>query len=347
MHAFLLWKGGIVMSIKYLVTGAAGHLGSAVVRELIESGQTDIRVLVMPGDKAASSLPEGIERIYGDLLDKAAIGQFFDIPEDAETIVIHCAGIVSTSMKSSKKIYEVNVGGTKNIVDACVSNTVKKLVYVSSIHAMPTLPHGQMMTEIDAFDPAKVVGPYAKTKAEATAYVSAAVKNGLNATIVYPCGILGPYDYARSNNITQLIIQFCLGKMPMGVKSGFDFVDVRDVAQGIVAAAGKGRKGEGYILGNRQVSVPEMFDLFHRETGRKRTRFFAPMWLAKAGLPFSALYYKLRRQRPLFCTYSLHTLGENSLYSHAKASHELGYKARPFEETIRDTIAWLKGEGRI
>ncbi len=350
MHAFLLWgqeSWDVFMRIKYLVTGAAGHLGSAVVRELLESGHHDIRVLVMPGDKSASSLPPDIEQVAGDLLDRDALARFFDVPEGTEIVVIHCAGIVSTSMKSSKKIYEVNVDGTRNIVDACVLKQVKKLVYVSSIHAMPTLPSGQIMTEIDAFDPSKVVGPYAKTKAEATACVSAAVKNGLNATVVFPCGILGPFDYARSNNITQLIIQFCRGKMPVGVKSGFDFVDVRDVAQGIVAAAERGRSGEGYILGNRQVSVPEMFGLFHKETGKKKTRFFAPMWLAKAGLPFTALYYKLRRQQPLFCTYSLHTLGVNSLYSHAKASKELGYKARPFEETIRDTIAWLKGEGRI
>jgi dihydroflavonol-4-reductase len=329
------------------VTGAAGHVGSAVIRVLLDSGRRDIRVLVMPGDKSASSLPPGIEQVAGDLLDHDALKRFFDVPEGSEIVVIHCAGIVSTSMKSSRKLYEVNVTGTRNIVDTCLLSHVKKLVYVSSIHAMPTLPHGQIMTEIDAFDPEKVVGPYAKTKAEATAYIGAAVKKGLNATVVFPCGILGPYDFARSNNITQLIIQFCRGKMPIGVKSRFDFVDVRDVAQGIVAAADKGRPGEGYILGNRQVSVPEMFDLFHKETGGKRTRFFAPMWLCKAGLPFTALYYKLRRRRPLFCTYSLHTLGENSLYSHTKASKELGYKARPFEETIRDTIAWLKGEGRI
>jgi dihydroflavonol-4-reductase len=154
------------------------------------------------------------------------------------------------------------------------------------------------------------------------------VSRGLDATIVYPCGIVGPYDQARTNNITEMIIQYCRGKMPVGIQSRFDFVDVRDVARGIVAAAHLGRKGEGYILGNRQVSVPEMFELLHRETGRKRTRFFAPMRLAKAGLPFSALYYKLKRRKPLFssCAYSLHTLGSNSLYSHEKAARELGYR---------------------
>jgi len=335
------------MSVKFLVTGATGHLGYAVVRALIDSGCGDIRALVMPGDKAASKLPAGVEVFYGDLLDKASLTAFFSVPETTEIIVIHCAGIVSTSMRASKRLYDVNVGGTKKIVDLCLQKQVKKLVYVSSIHAMPTLPPGQMMTEIDNFDPDKVVGPYAKTKAEATAYVSAAVKNGLKATIVFPCGILGPYDYAKSNNITDLIISYCKGHMPVGLKSRFDFVDVRDVAEGIVAASQKGRNGEGYILGNRQVSVPEMFDLFHKETGRPRTRFFVPVWLARAGLPLMALYYKFKRQRPLFCTYSLHTLGSNSYYSHAKAARELGYRARPFEETIRDTIAWLKGEGKI
>jgi dihydroflavonol-4-reductase len=250
-------------------------------------------------------------------------------------------------MRFSRRLYEVNVNGTKNIADMSLKHGVKRLVYVSSIHAMPTLPHGRMMTEIDNFDPDKVVGPYAKSKAEATAYVSAMVKKGLNATIVFPCGILGPYDYAKSNNITQLIIEFCRGRMPFGVKSRFDFVDVRDVARGIVAAADRGRIGEGYILGNRQVSVPEMFDLFHRETGRHRTRLFAPLWLCKAGLPLMSLYYKLRGQRPLFCAYALHTLGSNSLYSHDKASRELGYKPRPIADTIRDTIAWLRGEGKI
>jgi dihydroflavonol-4-reductase len=335
------------MNEKYLITGAAGHLGSAVVRELLEDGVRDIRVLVVPGDKAALKLPDGIEITTGDLLDDASLDSFFDAPEGTELIVIHCAGIVSTSMHFSKRLYDVNVGGTKNIVRKSLEKNVRKFVYVSSVHAIPTLPKGLLMTEVEDFDPARVVGPYAKTKAEATAFVRDAVKAGLNATIVYPCGILGPYDNALSNNITDLIIRYCRGKMPIGLTSRFDFVDVRDVARGVIAAARFGRRGEGYILGNRQVSVKEMFDLFHRETGHRRTRFFAPMWLAKAGLPFAALYSRLRKQRPLFCSYSLHTLGGNSLYSHVKAARELGYSPRPFQETIRDTIAWLKNDGII
>ena len=335
------------MNVKYLITGAAGHLGNAVVNELKETGRHNIRVLVIPGDKTADKLPGDIEKIEGDILDVSALETFFNVPDGTQLVVIHCAGIVTTSMRFSRKVYDVNVLGTRNIVDQCLTANVSKFVYVSSIHAMPTLPDGQTMAEIAQFDPSTVVGPYAKTKAEATVYVHEAVKRGLDATIVYPCGIVGPYDQGKTNNITELIIAYCKGKMPVGIKRRFDFVDVRDVARGIVAATHLGRCGEGYILGNRQVSVPEMFELLHKETGKKRTRFFAPMWLAKIGLPFSALYYKLKRRKPLFCAYSLHTLGNNSRYSHEKASRELGYKARPFEETIRDTIAWLKGQGKI
>ena len=343
--AFFKW--GILMNVKYLVTGAAGHLGSAVVSELKETGRRSLRVLVMPGDKTADKLPDDIEKVVADLLDESALDTFFDVPEGTQLVVIHCAGLVTTSMKFSRKVYDVNVTGTQNIVDRCLLKNVSKLVYVSSIHAMPTLPDGQTMTEIEQFDPSKVVGPYAKTKAEATAYVREAVGRGLDATIIFPCGIVGPYDQGKTNNITQLIVEFSRGKMPFGIRSRFDFVDVRDVARGIVAAAHLGRKGEGYILGNRQVSIPDMFKLLSRETGKKRTKFFVPMWLARAGLPFSALYYKFKRRKPLFCAYSLHTLGSNSLYSHEKAARELGYKARPFEETIRDTVAWLRGQGKI
>jgi dihydroflavonol-4-reductase len=123
---------------------------------------------------------------YGDLLDKASLTGFFSVPDTTEIIVIHCAGIVSTSMRASKRLYDVNVGGTKKIVDLCLQKQVRKLLYVSSIHAMPTLPPGQMMTEIDDFDPDKVVGPYAKTKAEATAYVSAPSKTVLKPPSFFP-----------------------------------------------------------------------------------------------------------------------------------------------------------------
>jgi dihydroflavonol-4-reductase len=333
------------MSEMYLVTGAAGHLGSAVVRQLVEKG-CPVRALVLRGDKAADRLPKEVERFQGDLLDKESLKRFFDVGKDREVIVIHCAGIVSTTSKFFQLLHDVNVTGTKNIVDLCLAAKVKKLVHVSSVHAIPVLPHGHTMKEVESFDPEKVVGPYAKTKAEATRYVLDAVKAGLDASIVFPAGICGPFDCGKGH-VTQLIIDFYQGRMPVGIRGGFDFVDVRDVAAGILSCCRKGGRGECYILANRYVTVAELLDLLHETTGKRKTGIYAPRWLVKASIPFCHVYYKLRKQPPLYNTYSIHTLTVNSKYSHKKAEAGLRYTTRPFSETIRDTVRWLKAEGRI
>ncbi|MHC1772201.1 MAG: NAD-dependent epimerase/dehydratase family protein [Flexilinea sp.] len=333
------------MSEIYLVTGAAGHLGNTITRQLIAGGRK-VRALVLPGDKTAERLPKEIEKCKGDLLDQTSLQQLFDVGKDQSVTVIHCAGIVTTSSKYQQIVHDVNVTGTKNIVDLCNSAKVKKLVHISSVHAIPVLPDGETMTEVESFDPDDVVGPYAKTKAEATAYVLGAIKSGLDASIIYPGGICGPYDYGRSH-VTQLIIDFFRGRMPIGIHGGFDFVDVRDVASGVISCCDKGKPGEGYILTNRYVSVPEMLELFHKFTGKKRTKIYIPIWLANAFVPLCDLYYRIKKQPPIFNSYSLHTISVNSDYSHARASRELGYTVRPFTETVRDTIEWLKSEGRI
>lgn len=350
----------------YLVTGAAGHLGSAVVRALLacrrddaagrirnnaasnirEGGACRIRALVMPGDPATAKLPAEVERCPGDLLDPASLDTFFAVPAGTGLKVVHCAGIVSTRSDFCQKMYDVNVQGTKNILAACVRHSVRKLVYVSSVHAIPLLPDGTTMQEVLCFDAATVNGPYARTKAEATASVLQAAAEGLDATIVCPTGIIGPYDSGRGH-ITQLIIDFCHGRLPAIVPGGFDFVDVRDVAAGIVAALAHGKPGESYILGNRFVSAAELLDLLQAVTGRRRTRIVLPLWLARAFVPLLGLYYRLRGQTPLVNAYSLSTLTDNSDYSHEKAARELGYTARPMQETLRDTVDWLKQEGRI
>lgn len=333
------------MKERYLITGAAGHLGSAIVRELLKEGKA-IRALVLQGDKAAERLPGEVEQVTGDVRDQESLARFFDVGPDTEVTVIHCAGIVTLASELSQTLYDVNVTGTKNIVDLCLAKGVKKLVYVSSVHAIPALPHGQTMREVEAFDPDKVIGPYAKTKAEATAYVQAAIKKGLKAAIVYPGGIFGPYDYGNSH-ITQSIVDFYEGRMPVSIDGGFDLVDVRDVAQGVIACVERGRTGEGYILANRYVSNQELYELLHQITGTERIKFYIPLWLAKTSLPLFTLYYKLRNQPSLLSAYTLYTLSVNSNYSHEKAARELGYGVRPFEETARDTVEWLKSENRI
>ena len=331
------------MAVKYLVTGAAGNLGGSVARKLLEKGE-DIRALVLPNDETVSHLPDGVELFEGDILDTGSLERFFCVPENTEIIVIHMAGIVTTNWKFNKNVYDVNVGGTKNIVNQCVASKVRKLVYVSSVHAIPELPKGEVIKEITQFYPEKIVGFYGKTKAEASQIVMDAVReHDLNASIVFPGGLCGPYDYSHGH-VTQLLIDSTKNKLPGGIEGGYDFVDVRDVAKGIIACCEKGGKGENYILTNRYVSVRELLDDVHALTGARRVKVMFPAWFVRLLLPFFALHYKVWKKKPLFTKYSLYTLISNSLFSNEKAKKELGYKVRPFRETLRDAIMWQKRE---
>ncbi len=329
----------------YLVTGAAGHLGSTVVRELCARGQR-VRALVLLGDQAAAYLPSEAEIYYGDVTDPEGLAGFFAAPEGERRIVIHAAGIVSIASRFDPKVQRVNVQGTKNVVDLCMQTGVDKLVHVSSVHAIPELPHGQTVTEISHFDPDKVVGLYAKTKAEATQYVLDAASRGLNASVVHPSGITGPYDRGRGH-LTQLLVDYCNGSLSAGVHGGYDFVDVRDVASGIISCCEKGRSGECYILSNRYFEIGELFEIFSKVTGRRRIKTMLPMWFAKSTAGLSELYYRLKKQPPLYTAYSLYTLSSNALFSNQKARRELDYSTRPFDQTIADTLLWLTELGRI
>jgi dihydroflavonol-4-reductase len=329
------------MSELYVVTGAAGHLGGALLRELSARGKS-VRALVLPGEK---HLPEHADIVYGDVCDTESLAALFSAP-GRELIVIHAAGIVSIASKYVQNVYDVNVTGTKNIVDMCVRHRVKKLVYVSSVHALPERPMGETITEVTRFDPAVVTGLYAKTKAEATQYVLDAAKNGLDASVVHPSGMIGPYDYGAGHT-TALLIDFCKRRLTSATIGGYDFVDVRDAARGILSCCERGAPGECYILSNRFVSVRELLHTAHEVTGVREIKRFLPLWFVNLTAPLAEAYYKLRRQPPLFTAYSIYTLNSNSLFSHAKADAALGYTTRDLRETLADSVAWLRENGRI
>jgi dihydroflavonol-4-reductase len=335
-------NGGIM--VIYLVTGATGHLGNTIISSLTGKGM-NVRALVLPGEKTEGLLPESTMVYSGDVCDKASLERFFAVPDGEEAIVIHCAGIVSITSAYRQAIYDVNVTGTKNIVDQCIASRVKKLVYISSVHALPELPNGQMIEEIRKFSPDSVMGQYAKTKAEATAYVLAAADKGLDVSVLHPSGIIGPNDYGHGHT-TQMIIDYCKGRLTAGVTGGYDFVDVRDVAEGVISCCGSGKPGECYILANRFCTVRELFTILGVKT-KKKVRVFLPMGFAKAMAPLAELYYKMRRQTPLFTAYSLATLCGNASFSNEKAKRELKFTRRPLAQTLNDTVDWLKKQKRV
>lgn len=323
------------MKKTYIITGANGHLGNTMIRILRKSG-AQIRGLILPGEQVSGGA--NIRYIEGDVRDAASLEALFEGLEDRDVYVIHTAGIIDISEHVSERMYEVNVGGTRNIVRLCLEHRVKRLVYVSSVHAIPEKGKLNVLKEVQHFSPDEVVGGYAKTKAEATQIVLDAVQEGLDAVVVHPSGILGPYD-TNGNHLVQMVQDYIRGKLPACVRGGYDFVDVRDVAAGCIAAAEKGKTGECYILSNRHYEVKEVLQMVKEVQGGRRLPVL-PMWLARAAAPGFEWLAKHRSQRPLYTRYSLHTLQSNDKFSHDKATRELGYHPRDLFQTIRDTVRW-------
>lgn len=321
----------------YIITGANGHLASTIIKYL-KKEDCLIRGLILPSEE---NVDQGNIKYYkGDITIEDTLQEVFSKTDGYEVIVIHAAGIISIEDKITPLLYNVNVNGTKNIIKKCLEHSVKRLLYVSSVHAIPEGEYMSIIKEVNSFSKDKVIGAYGSTKAEATQAVIDAAKNGLDAVIVHPSGILGPYDDGH-NHMTQLIQSYISGKLPAGVTGGYDFVDVRDVAQGCIAAADKGIRGECYILSNRYISIPDLLEYMRIATNGKKKRCF-PLKLAKLAAPTFEWIGKVTKTRPLFTKYSLSTMDANGRFSHDKATKELGYCPRDMKDTVADTIKYLK-----
>ncbi len=321
-----------------LVTGATGHIGNVLVRRLLELGEK-VRVFIPPSEKVAPFDGLNIEIKVGDIrnyndVDKALKGIDY---------VFHLAGIISITPGKEKIMYDVNVRGTKNIVDASLANNVKRLIYTSSIHAFPDLPKDKIIDEHIKIDPDKAVGEYGKTKALATLAIMDGIDKGLDAVVVCPTGVIGPYDYKKSE-IAELISEYSKKRIGAYIRGAYDFVDVRDVVEGHVLAWKRGKKGEIYILSGEKITVKDLFSILEKYTGIKAPKFHIPPTLAKLLSYLAIIYYKITRRKAVFTPYAIDVLMSNSNISSKKAQKELGYKTRPIKESIKDAIDWVLGK---
>lgn len=330
----------------HLVTGVAGNLGSSVAARLLADG-ADVRGLVLPGDPAAARVPAEVDLRTGDVTDPASIERFFDAEPGRPLVVIHCAAIVTVEAGFSQLVHDVNITGTRTIVDACLAHGVSKLVYVGSTGAIPERPRGIPITEVDHFDPAAVVGYYGQSKAAASQIVLDAVRtSGLNATLVQPAGIAGPDDYAFGP-VSSFVIDYCHGKLRAGIEGSFNAVDVRDLADAIVTAIDAGGIGESYILGNELVTMRRMFALLSELTGTPPVTTILPAWAGHALGKASDAWHQVSGKPMRMTSFAVYNLTRNNEYDSAKARRELWFTTRPFADTLADTIAWLEREGRI
>ncbi|MGN0998974.1 MAG: NAD-dependent epimerase/dehydratase family protein [Faecousia sp.] len=334
----------------YLLTGAAGFLGSNICLQLLEKG-CKVRALVLPGDKSVKFIPKEVEVVFGDLTDADSLEPFFTVPEGCSTVIIHCASMVTVDPNYSEKLMAVNVGGTRNIITKVLGHPeCEKMVYVSSTGAIPELPHGTKIKEVDRFepcDPKKVVGAYSQSKAKATQMVLDAVRvMGLKACVVHPSGILGPNDHAIGET-TRTLLQIIKGEMPMGMQGSFNLCDVRDLAAGTIAAVDKGRVGECYILANEPVTLKEMCDMLHAECSAKEIKFYLPLGLAEKLAQGLEKQAEKTGKKPMMTTFSVYNLARNNEFDYSKAQNELGYTTRSYQQTIHDEVQWMIAEGLV
>ncbi len=250
----------------YLITGATGFLGRAVL-QLLLAHSCRVLALVMDKDPLAYTIPENVTVFCGDLTDKDTLRSFFAAGGD-NFCVLHCAGMVSVASKPDEAIYRVNVQGTRNIIDLCWEFGAGRLIYVSSVHALPEKPAPETITEPDRFAPDEILGDYGKSKAMATALVLEAAQNGLNASVVLPSGIIGPGDLARGNT-TRMLLAFCRGQLPLGVNGGYDFRRRAGCRGRRLSCAERGKAGECYILSGHYTTIQDIFTLAASQLDRK------------------------------------------------------------------------------
>jgi dihydroflavonol-4-reductase len=319
--------------MKVAVTGASGHIGNCLIRELKKQGAS-IRALV---HNFRSDLDEmDVEIIQGNLLEpESSI-----ILCNGMDVVFHLAAQIAIDNRSSARVYDTNVTGTKNMLKAAIHQRVKKFIHFSSIHAFQEEPSDMILDENRPLvETRKTI--YEFTKAEGEREVMKAVKDGLNASILNPTAVIGPFD-SRGSLLGQALIKIYQNKLPFLVSGGYNWVDVRDVVSASVQAIESGRKGEKYILSGEYCTLNELSAIMSKISGCK-IPLLVPVSLARLACPFFQAYSYISKKEPLYTFQSLKILANSPVnISNAKARKELGYGPRPLEQTLRETFDWYK-----
>jgi len=227
------------------------------------------------------------------------------------------------------------------VVEACLRSDVDLLIYTSSVHALMEPPHVTRIDENCHYQPEYSRGGYDRTKALASLEVLEGVKKGLDGVIVCPSGIIGPCDYNVSQ-MGQLILNYMKGDLKAYIDGAYDFVDVRDVANGLILACKRGKAGESYILSGEKITVLELMDVLEEITRVKRPWLKFPHWMAVAAGKLAPLYYRNRKSKPLFTSYSAEVLVSNCDISNLKARKDLGYNPRPIKDSLEDSVEWFR-----
>jgi dihydroflavonol-4-reductase len=323
------------------VTGASGHIGANLVRELIGRGY-EVVALVRQSSRALDGLE--VNRVRGDLEDLDSLRKAFVGVQQ----VYHMAAYISIQSGEQEKLQSINVEGTRNVIQACQAEGVSTLVHFSSIHALNQHPLDRAVTEDNPLVAARKTrgGDYEYSKAQADRLVRECDGTTLSTRIIYPSAVIGPNDFELSLT-GQAILKMANGQLPALVSGGYDWVDARDVSFAAVEAAEKGAHGDRYILSGHYLSISDMAAVIAELTGTAAPRITVPIWLAKLFIPLMGVWAKLQGETPLYTRDSLSVLCSNKDISHARATEKLGYQPRDFRSAMQDTLLDYSKNNRL
>lgn len=314
------------------VTGATGHLGANLVRELLAAGRS-VRAVVRHTGPALEGLD--VEIALADVLDSSALRAAFE----GVSTVFHLAGRISITGDQGGLVTRTNVDGVRSVAHAALEADVRRMVHFSSIHAFDLSSNGR---PVDETTPRAGPGNFAydRSKAGGEAALREVVARGLDAVVINPTGVIGPHDFGPSR-MGRTLLRLVRGRMPALVGGGFDWVDSRDVARAALSAEAHGRTGESYLISGHWKSFAELAKIVHTCGGARAPHLRSPFWLAGLFAPFSSLGTKLFGGEPLLTRESLAAVRTRTEVCSAKARRELDHRPRDTRETIRDTLDWF------
>ena len=323
--------------MKIGITGASGFMGVNILKLLKGNKDYSLKLLLREEPTYMQEFKYG--KVMGVLADKAALQEFCT---DVD-VIIHLAAAISIESKNNDLVMETNVIGTKNLVEAAKEAGVGRFIHFSSIHA---LEHQPLDIPMDENRPLalKSILEYERTKALGEEFVMNNNSETFETIILNPTAIIGPNDY-KPSLIGLMVQRIVLGKLPALVPGGYDWTDVRDIAKTAIRAITQGKPGHRYILSGTWLPISELAILIGKTAGTKNKIPVIPIWIANMGVPFIKLYAAITGTQALYTYESLKILqeGNRNILSN-KARADLGYAPRELEETIKDTVAWFKGD---
>jgi dihydroflavonol-4-reductase len=327
---------------RVLVTGASGFVGSAVVRALVNAGYP-VRALVRSHSPRANLATLDVEVVEGDMCDAESVGRAMAGIRD----VMHVAADYRLWSPDREEIRRNNLSGTRIVMEAALRCGVERIVYTSSVAALALHPDGRPADESTALAESAAVGAYKRSKVAAQALVETMIaRDALPAVIVNPSTPIGPRDI-RPTPTGRIIVEAASGRMPGYVDTGLNLVHVDDVAAGHLAALVRGRIGERYILGGQDVLLADMLRDIALMVDRKPPRLRVPRRLLYPAAAVSEMIAAKTGREPFLTLDGLRMARNRMFFTHAKATRELGYAARPYAEGLSDAVEWFRGAGHL